>query len=505
MNILKNRKQKQKKSLSINRQVMLIFGGILVVMILLLVLINGRFLLPYYLADKEKQFVEIYNRLNTEEADNALTEDDFSRNLLEEIETNNMTFMVVGKDDSGTITNVRNYDVLMKDMLAYSMNVEINEEAVIDSTDDYVIYRSTDKMNGIIYLEMVGSLKEGSLFILRSPLESIHESVRITNRFFLMVGGIMIVLAVISAWFFSKMITEPIKELADLSKKMANLDFDAKYSGEGSKEIVELGDSFNQMSKKLERAISELKTANNKLQIDIEKKDQLEQMRTEFLGNVSHELKTPIALIQGYAEGLKEGISEDPESREFYCDVIMDEADKMNHMVRNLLTLNQLESGAEQVVFERFDLAELTDNVLQSMEIMNPGDVKIMYSPERPVFVWADEMKIEHVLRNYISNAYNHVSGDQYKYIEVKIQKDEEHHLARVSVFNTGKPIPKEDVDRIWDKFYKVDKAHTREYGGNGIGLSIVKASMESMHREFGVRNYENGVEFWFNVDMKNE
>lgn len=223
-------------------------------------------------------------------------------------------------------------------------------------------------------------------------------------------------------------------------------------------------------------------------------------MRTEFLGNVSHELKTPIALIQGYAEGLKEGISDDPESREFYCDVIMDEANKMNQMVRNLLTLNQLEFGNEEVTFERFDIVQLVKGVLQSCEILiQQKGVKVNCVMEDSISVWADEFKTEQVIRNYISNALNHVSGENV--IEIKIVEKEQ--TVRVSVFNTGKPIPEEDITHIWEKFYKVDKAHTREYGGNGIGLSIVKAIMESFHKEYGVKNYENGVEFFMELDRR--
>lgn len=157
---------------------------------------------------------------------------------------------------------------------------------------------------------------------------------------------------------------------------MADLDFDAKYTSGGSNEIGELGENFNRMSEKLESTISELKKANNSLQKDIEQKDKLEKMRNEFLGNVSHELKTPIALIQGYAEGLKEGVNEDAESREFYCEVIMDEASKMNQMVKNLLTLNQLEFGDEDIVFDRFNLTALVRGVLQSMEIMQIRQVQ---------------------------------------------------------------------------------------------------------------------------------
>ena len=223
-------------------------------------------------------------------------------------------------------------------------------------------------------------------------------------------------------------------------------------------------------------------------------------MRSDFLGNVSHELKTPIALIQGYAEGLKEGVSDDAESREFYCDVIMDEAGKMNQMVRNLLTLNQLEFGDEDIQFERFDVTELIQGVLQSMEIMaQQKEARVNFIQEAPVYVWADELKVEQVVRNYVSNAFHHLDGDNV--VEVKITVTDE--KARISVFNTGAPIPQEDIAHIWDKFYKVDKAHTREYGGNGIGLSIVKAIMESFHQKYGINNYDNGVEFWFELDVK--
>lgn len=233
---------------------------------------------------------------------------------------------------------------------------------------------------------------------------------------------------------------------------------------------------------------------------DIEQKDRLEQMRNEFLGNVSHELKTPIALIQGYAEGLKEGVNDDPESREFYCDVIMDEASKMNHMVRNLLDLNQLEFGDEKIQFERFDLTELVKGVLQSMELFaEQKQAKVRFRQTEPLYVWGDEYKIEQVVRNYVSNAFNHLAGDMV--VEVKIEVKD--GIARTTVFNTGKPIPEEDISHIWEKFYKVDKAHTREYGGNGIGLSIVKAIMESLHRKYGVENYDNGVAFWFELEVK--
>ena len=281
---------------------------------------------------------------------------------------------------------------------------------------------------------------------------------------------------------------------------MSDLDFDARYQSWAGNEIDVLGDNFNKMSRKLESTISELKSANNKLQKDIEDKIKIDEMRKEFLDNVSHELKTPIALIQGYAEGLNENISDDPESREFYCEVIMDEASKMNKLVKNLLTLNQLESGKDAPVMERFDIVSLIRGVLGSMNIMiEQKEATVIFEETEPVYVWADEFKIEEVVTNYTSNALNHLDGER----KVEIRVIRESDCVKVTVFNTGTPIPEEDIPNLWNKFYKVDKARTREYGGSGIGLSIVKAIIESMNQKYGVCNYDNGVEFWFTLDCR--
>ena len=283
---------------------------------------------------------------------------------------------------------------------------------------------------------------------------------------------------------------------------MENLDFDVRYKENRHDEIGVLGHSMNSLSDKLEQTISELKTANNELELDLQRRSEQEQMRQEFLANVSHELKTPIALIQGYAEGLQDNVNDDPESREFYCEVIVDEADKMNKMVKKLLSLNQLEFGNGQVHLEHFDLQQVVQSVLSSSEILfRQKEVTLSYDGGHPVYVWADEYMTEEVVMNYVSNALNHIDGE--KIIEVKIVSCD--GKARVSVFNTGKPIPEEDIDKIWSKFYKVDKARTREYGGNGIGLSIVKAIMEAHNQAYGVKNYDNGVEFWFELDEKTE
>ena len=477
-----------------------IFIGLLACMVVALLVINMTFLEPYYIQNKEKSFREMYETLNQVAQDQSYSDEEVSSDVAKQAERNNLSFLIIYETTGNKFTKVFNKDMVVNQLLGYVINQSQQNAEILESTDAYQMLQAKDPWNETEYLVMWGNFEDGSQFLMRSPLESMRESAAISNRFLIYIGSVLILAAGALVWYFSKKLTDPIRELANLSDKMANLDFEAKYTSGGKNEIGELGANFNRMSSRLESTISELKKANNSLLKDIEQKEKMEEMRNEFLGNVSHELKTPIALIQGYAEGLKDGVNDDAESRDFYCDVIMDEAMKMNQMVKNLLTLNQLEFGDEDISFERFDLAALIRGVLQSMEILAQQDeLKIIFRQESPVYVWADEFKTEQVVRNYVSNAFHHASGD--KVIEVKIQK--EGKKARTSVFNTGTPIPEEDLKHIWEKFYKVDKAHTREYGGNGIGLSIVKAIMESFHQEYGVKNYDNGVEFWFELDVE--
>ena len=477
---------------------MTVFVGLILFMIVVFMIVNGSFLEKYYISNKKSEFIKAYTMVQEGVENGTINSETPEKDLGRLTEKNNISIAVIDSEYNVVYTNVREKQMMVVQLFGYLYDK--NHQEVLEKTDSYDICKSVDPQNNTEYLTMWGNFDNGDIFIMRSPLESIRSAVTIFNRFIGVVGGSVILVSVLLAWYFSKRITEPIKELATLSQKMADLDFDAKYTSGGSNEIGVLGENFNRMSERLEKTISNLKEANYKLQKDIEQKEKRENMRSEFLGNVSHELKTPIALIQGYAEGLKEGVNDDPESREFYCEVIMDEAGKMNRMVKNLLALNQLEFGEDDVQFERFDITSLISGVLQSLDILiEQKEAQVIFRHKNPIYVWADEFKVEQVVRNYVNNALNHVDGE--KVIEIKITQ--ENDVAKITVFNTGTPIPEEDLPHIWEKFYKVDKARTREYGGNGIGLSIVKAIMDSFGKGYGAINHTNGVEFWFELDMK--
>ena len=362
--------------------------------------------------------------------------------------------------------------------------IESDDPAAYRATHSY-IFTFADS-DDVYTLTVAGSAQEVNL--LKDTLGGI----------FIILLFVILLVAVLASIVYSHYVTRPVLRISRVSKRMAELDFSWRCEENRTDELGTLAHSLNEMSQKLSASMTDLKCANEKLQADIERERALEQAQLDFFSAVSHELKTPIALIQGYAEGLTEGMAEDPESRDYYCEVIQDEAGKMNKMVKQLLTLTALEFGNDKPVMEQFDLVTLISGVLSSAKILlQQKEAQVIFDASEPVMVWADEFKIEEVVTNYLNNAMNHLDGE--KRIEIRIEKNDKE--VKVTVFNTGQNIPEEDLGKLWTKFYKVDKARTRAYGGSGIGLSIVKAIMDSHNKACGVQNVKDGVEFWFTLD----
>ena len=491
---------------SIKRQLAVVFIGLTILTIASCLLINSTLLETFYVNNKQHALMEVYGKINAldvlDSPDQEIPEET-EIELMNLCSKYNISLLVLNGESQTVLATMHDSDMLKQQLLDNIFFTDQHRKRVkiLKQTERYTIQSSFDPRLHTGFIEMWGFLDNGNLFLFRTGREGIRDSVAIANRFLIYVGFLAVLVSGIIIWFVSKKITAPLLCLADISDRMRHLDFDAKYTvGKRKNEIDVLGENINQLSETLEHTISELKTANNELQKDVEKKEQIDEMRKEFLSNVSHELKTPIALIQGYAEGLKEGIREDGESKDFYCDVIMDEAGKMNVMVNKLLTLNQLEFGNDVVSMERFDLMELLRTFMESMELLTKqSGITVRLDGQESCYVWADEFKTEEMIRNYFSNAMNFCKGEKVIHVKTTILGGK----VRVSVFNTGDPIPEEAVPHLWEKFYKVDKARTREYGGSGVGLSIVKAIAESMNQEYGVINYENGVEFWFTLELQ--
>lgn len=502
---------------SFRTKIFVILTGAILIVIVFYWLLNSLVLENYYINRKKDTLVQAYYSINQSYNDNVEDMDlefekiDKNRNVNIIIKTENQenVYDSNGPKQSSPppesnadnppppeFENGRRRDNRFNGMARDEFNMEIRE--ILEDNDKYLIEKLYDSRLNSSHIFLTSQLDNGYYLFLRTPLQSISESVKISNQFLILSGIIVGIISSILMFFISKNITRPILELSNIAKSMAEFDFSKKYDIKSNDEIGILGGSINTLSEQLEYKISELKSVNIKLQDDLEQKLKIDEMRKEFLSNVSHELKTPIALIQGYAEGLKDNIIEDEESKSYYIEVILDEADKMNTMVKKLLTLNQLEFGKNIINLSRFDIVDMVGCLINRNKVLTiPKNITVQFNHPNNLYVWADEFLIEEVFTNYMTNAINHVSG--YNIIKIEIEKQE--NIARISVNNTGSHISEEEQEKIWISFYKVDKARTREYGGSGIGLSVVKAAMELHKQNYGVYNTEDGITFWFELD----
>ena len=502
------------------------------------ILVGNYFLDRYYINGKENSIVSVYENINSiyeagleyeEDDDDEEETEDYEEDLFSAGEISDDLALKLDKISLSNNVSIIIYREIQEHLYDYMMNTHTNlllytslgdtQDSMAESNNifkdyffsqgnsehtdmlpgqNYVIRRVNVQRLGANYIYLQGQFANDDRILIRVSVEGIQESVNLAKRFYIYLIILIAVIILIVLFITTGHLLKPIGELTEQARRMAQLDFTAKYDVRTDDEIGDLGRSINQMSESLEKALSELKGANAQLSRDLEKREQIDDMRKEFLSNISHELKTPIALIQGYAEGLQDNINEDEESRQFYCDVIIDESRKMNQMVKQIMALNQLEFGYSNLNMEYFDIAELVQTIINKSDILiRQSDAVIICDTSKKYYVWSDPFMAEEVFTNYLTNALHHVDGE--KKIEISFERAEDH--VRVGVFNTGKTIPEEDLPRIWEKFYKVDKARTREYGGSGVGLSIVKATMELLGQKYGVMNKKDGVLFWFELD----
>lgn len=348
------------------------------------------------------------------------------------------------------------------------------------------------------YLCLAGILDQqaGAYLIAYMPYAFIEKSSSFNLLFLLIAGGCALLICLVCGFFISRQFTRPLIAMAGLADRMSELDFSTHYEGQERDEIGRLGQSLNRLSAYLEQAIGDLQQSNTQLARQIQEKERIDNMRREFIVNVSHELKTPIALIQGYAEGLTAGVADDPEDRKFYCDTIADEADHMNKLVMQLLSLSKLELGAEQTYYEEIDLYPLCEAAVRKTAVLCESRGLHVGYDDTAVTVRTDGNLIEQVLMNYLSNAIRYTADGGR--IEITARRTEKG--ARLSVFNEGGGLPEDELSKIWEKFYRTDRARSRENGGTGIGLSLVRAIADTLHGTCGAENVAGGIVFWLEL-----
>lgn len=489
---------------SIRLRLFTAMGSLILFYVALSWLLNNFVLDKYYFYNKKNTLIESYNLIN-----NIYKNDVESISLeLEKLEHTKDLHIVILNSNYEVIYDTVPRKVFLRTKSSRHADVSRRynpienrirlKEPEIVQKGLVIENRKDDRLN-LSFISLYSVLNNRNFIFLSAPVAAIQESVDITNKFYLFTGIITIITGSILVFLLAKRFTKPILELKEIAEKMAKLDFSKRYPVRSNDEIGQLGHSINSLSEQLQDSITELKKANERLRKDIEKERKIDEMRKEFLSSASHELKTPIALIQGYAEGLKMNVNEDEENKNFYCDVIIDEAHKMNKLVKQLLELSHLESGEVRLERTDFNVIQLVRKVLKKNDlVIKNRNINLKVEGEKDIMVIADPDKIEQVLVNYLNNAVNHV--DNKKIVKVTIKQTG--RKVRVIVFNSGQHIPEDCVDKIWASFYKIDKSRTRAYGGTGLGLSIVKAIQEAHHNKFGVNNVKGGVEFWFELDL---
>ena len=470
--------------------------------VLFLIIVNSFVLESYYQYIKSNTLKSVYEEINSY-YNGELQIENFGDELDKISISNN--FDIIIKDSNDVVVYLSNKDFLsnIRQIIDFWGINRKQEYKVIEESDNLEIMNIRDTETRMNYILLTGKLDNGYSTYIRLPISSIQESVNISNRFLYLIAGIVIIVGGIAIIFISKQFSDPISEISAIAKKMANLDFSHKYVVTDDDEINELGESINVMSEKLEKTINQLRKSNIELEKDIEKKSKIDEMRKSFISDVSHELKTPIALIQGYSEGLLENVNSDEESRKFYAEVILDESNKMDKMVKQLLELTKLEYEKREFNNRTFNIVELEKEIVRSSQVMiEEKNTKVEFDTEEKINVYADDFYISQIVTNYLTNAIKHVKEvDGENYIRITNTVIPEKEKVRVTVFNTGNKIAEENLSRVWNRFFKADEARNREDGGSGIGLSIVRAIMNNYGTDYGVENKTNGVEFYFEID----
>ena len=466
------------------------------IIILFLILVNSIVLESYYMYSKQVELMSAYRLINSYYNGTSSSKD--IEIELEKLALSN-NFDILIKTDNSIYATSRDFISSLTDEFD---GRDINDN-LLYSNDNVKIKRTYDSKTELSFVLLSAKLDNGYQLYIRVAIISIQESVDISNRFLMLIGFFTIAISGILVSMISKKFTSPIEKLNEITKRISELDFSHKYEvNDSDDELNNLGKNINTMSETLEKTITQLRMSNIELEKDIEEKSKTDEMRKQFISDVSHELKTPIALIQGYAEGLVENVTEDEESRKFYAEVILDESNKMDILVKKLLELMKLEYGKMTFNLTRFNISELIGELIRkNKKLLEEKNITIHFDNE-PYYIIADEFYIEQVVNNYFTNALKNVAEVEGKK-EIIISYQKENTKLRVKVFNTGENIEEENLNRIWNRFYKVDTSRNRESGGTGIGLSLVRAIMQNTHNKYGVENKENGVEFYFEVDLE--
>lgn len=467
-------------------------------------LLNTQLLEAYYMKVKEERLIEDGRTIGGQ----YVSSPEDVMPLLEALESAGTSVRIVAPDGRMRYNSVNR--------LLSGSGIESPEAAKMETdyaqhVSDYFVRRQQlvdeitllewqrDPVVNKTFLALSTNLNNGDILRLRLRLSTVAESAALLNHFMMFTGVICLVVGFGWIYFFTRRFAKPIVGLRDAAQAMAQLDFSRKCRVETDDEIGELTVSLNDLSDRLEMTLRALQDKNAALLKAVERERDLDKVRKSFIADASHELKTPIALILGYAEGLRENVAEDEDSRRYYSDVIIDETRKMDKLVKELLVLVKMEAPDQVLQLETLSIDDWIQGLRPKMAALaKEQDVCLTVSSATGALVLIDADKFEQAVLNLVNNAISHASGE--KCVMVSTEKDD--GWIRLRVFNSGEAIPEEAQERIWDSFYRADEARVREAGRVGLGLSIVRAIQERHEAGFGMQNVDGGVCFWLDARL---
>ncbi len=487
--------------ISVRNAIVLSFAVLILLMFVCQTVFNLYFAQEYYTAYKygamEELFYDIKLVLDSNtNADYEQLSLEIATTVLEQEDEHNVDIFVWADNEAIYGSTSRN---IQKDHFKPPIPdwIPMNIESRLRGTPEN--YSETPKVDSLDnnLLRLQGKVVDGDdeVYIMMSlPISSIESSVDIFTASGMVISAVVLLIGFFASLIISKNISKPIKEIEEVASQFERLDFRNKVSeGIAMSELNSLAGSINSMSSQLESAVADLNVANEKLKEDIDYQKRIEQMRREFVANVSHEMKTPLALLQMYAANLKsnlEGIDKD-----YYCETIIEETERLNSMVVSMLDISSIESGLSQMEFKHISLTDLAVAFAAKISPMFE-ELKLETDIRADITVNADSKYLEQAMKNYASNAADHsVEGGT-----VTISLVEVGEYAEFAIHNVGQGVSEEDGPNIWDSFYRGDKSHTRSGNNVGLGLHIVSAIMKEHDGEYGFRNENNGVTFYFRV-----
>ncbi len=496
---------------SIRKKLFVQIGSITLLFILLLYLANTFLLEPFYMKSTKGKIISIYQDINT------MSKDEINSESLYNLLYNSRTFMELAIIDEENNTvylpNNRLFQDDNRKDLPFNLKLPpmnlIEGENIEDINENIHLINFIDPKNKSTSYMLTGHLDNGWRIEIRVPLASISENVAFFNQFILVTGALILFITIVAANYIAKHFTTPILDIFRVTDSIKRLNFNETCKVTTNDEIGKLAENINEMSYALEENTSNLEDSNKSLKEEVSERLRIDQERKTLLNNVSHELKTPLSLIQGYSEGLQINLHKKPEKIDFYCDVIIDEAKKMDTLVNQLLDINHIQFGDFPLYKEKINAKEFIEYILNKQEpfieqasIDFRADLSLLKTHPN-IELHIDSLRSEQVIMNLLNNALAYV--DERKIITLSLEEhshneSQDVHI-RLSVSNTYKQVDLLEMDKWWKSFYKEDQARTRENGGYGLGLSIIKAIQEADGNEYGVY-YENGfIHFYVDFD----